>query len=239
MATRLWLVPLLAQVLLVACSNKAVDPAEATQVGEPAPQQASPEQQLIDRLGIRTTDQNSDFLIFDKEPALRKVSPHSPLGIAPAATLRARLAQQQIESLSGSGPYILRFEIIDLEPIIMPSLYMEDSAAHDGYQATVLFFMGELAKDSIPISAKEVRLYDSGEIRGSTESAEIAGVRVRLVEYDLRPIGTKQIKREDGTSYLLGAGGWAVGAASLIVETDADFLIGSIPALDPTALRVK
>src|SRR5688572_1234718 len=88
---------------------------------------ATPEETLSS-LGLHVRDPDgTPFLTFDREPVNRFVSPYSLDSALPVAVIRKEMTERQIVSLTGAGPHIIRFEVVDLNPKVRPSLYDEET----------------------------------------------------------------------------------------------------------------
>ncbi len=191
-------------------------------------------------IGIKTIDNEGPFVSFDKEPSSRRMSPYETQGIVPIARLHMRLAEMQIESLRTRSP-IVRYEVVDLEPKVQPLLYDVKAAANDGLVATALVYVATPREGSIPLSAKGIMLFKEGHSsghRGKLVSPEFKTIKVRVIEFELAPVGLDIRTTEAGTMILVGADDWRIVAEKQVRTSGANVLVDELPVNDPSAIQL-
>ncbi len=117
---------------------------------------------------------------------------------------------------------MIRYEIVDASPKILPMLYDTKGKASedDGFEITALIYWGRLAQDSTPGMSKELRLYKSGKIAGRTLGPTFDRIEVQAVAFTLNPRTVKISYEDDLQRVVLGADGWAIGGERALGTTE-------------------
>src|SRR5687768_7299730 len=106
----------------------------------PVSDQVYPTQaEVYKQLGLRVRSEESPYVVLDKEPASRLLSPHASVSIVPVAKVHERLNRMQIESLSAEEP-IVRYEVIDVAFNTVGHMYQFTEADDNGLRVLALVY---------------------------------------------------------------------------------------------------
>jgi hypothetical protein len=191
---------------------------------------------VLRKLGIVAAEgERSPFIRVDREPRELTVDPFDLSAMGATAAVRLQLSREQDRSLATSQP-ILRFEVIDASPKVLPMLYDRDGKAtkQDGFDVTALVYRGQLAQGSIPARAKRVEFGSAGgRIWGPTFDI----VRVESVLFEVHPADVARAQTRDSVRFTLGSKGWHIAARRRLGL--AIWPVADVPIYDASALRLR